>query len=193
MEILKNIKKIVTGLLNKASDTTTSYELALERKQEELVQLQLQLQDEQVKLKDYHKLALLQQISEQTYEEQKQAVASMTGKIQSIQLEMKQVELYKTEDVESVIAEIQANKAEMNKAQQAEITAIKEGIAEAKCEYLQKLSELGEQYDSAIKEEGLLQSFLVDLGKQPNLYLPYKMEILGAGATVSIHEVENNL
>ncbi|MGY4797260.1 hypothetical protein ACVNNN_20090 [Lysinibacillus fusiformis] len=190
---MKNIKKIVAGLLNKASDASTSYELALERKQEELVQLQLHLQDEQKKLKDYHKLALLQQVSEQTYEEQKQVVTSMTDKIQSIQLEMKQIELYKTEDVNAVIAEIQSNKAEMNKAQQEEIQAIKEGIAEAKSEYLQKLSILGEQYDSAIKEEGLLQSFLVDLGKQPNVYLPYKMEILGAGATVSIHEVENNL
>lgn len=190
---MKNIKKIVAGLLNKASDASTSYELALERKQEELVQLQLHLQDEQVKLKDYHKLALLQQVSEQTYEEQKQVVTSMTDKIQSIQLEMKQIELYKTEDVNAVIAEIQANKAEMNMVQQVDIQAIKEGILEAKREYLQKLSELGKQYDSAIKEEGLLQSFLVDLGKQPNIYLPYKMEILGASATVSIHEVENNL
>ncbi|MBD8522301.1 hypothetical protein [Lysinibacillus fusiformis] len=188
---MKNIKKIVAGLLNKASDATTNYELALERKQEELVQLQLQ--GEQIKLKDYHKLALLQQVSEQTYEEQKQVVASMTDKIQSIQLEMKQIELYKTEDVEAVIAEIQANKAEINKAQQVEIQAITEGIAEAKRDYLQKLSELGKQYDSAIHEEGLLQSFLVDLGKQPNVYLPYKMEILGVGATVSVHEVENNL
>ena len=188
-----NIKKLIGGLLTKAESTSTDYTKALEEKQQKQVQIQLQLQEEQEKLKEFHKLSLLKQISEETYEEQKNVVSKMIDSIESLQFEMKQIELYKTEDVETVLAEIQKNKPEFNKHQQAEIQKIKIEIAEARQEYLSKISALGKQYDSAVKEERLIQQFLVDFGKQPNMYLPYKYEIIGNGAVVSSEVVDQIL
>jgi ABC-type uncharacterized transport system permease subunit len=185
-----NIKKLIGGLLTKADATSNDYSKALEEKQQTLMQIQLQLKDEQMKLKEFHKLSLLKQITEETYTEQKEVVSKMVESIQSIQIEMKQIELYKTEDVESVLAEIQANKAEFNKKYQAEIQTVKLGIAEARQEYLEKLSLLGKQYNSAVREEGMIQQFMVDFGKQPNMYLPDKTELIGKGATVGIETVE---
>ena len=188
-----NIKKLIGGLLTKAEKTSTGYLVALEEKQQLLVQIQLQLVSEQEKLKDYHKLSLMKQVSESTYEEQKNVVAKMNESIDSIHLEMKQITLYRTEDVENVLSEIQKNKPEFNKHQQAEIQKIKNEIASARQEYLERIASLGKQYDSATKEESMIQQFLVDFGKQPNMYLPYKYEIIGNGAVVSSEVVDQIL
>jgi len=188
-----NIKKLISGLLTKADATSNDYTKALEEKHQTLLKIQLQLQDEQETLKEHHKLSLLKQVTEETYMNQKDKVAKMVESIQSIQFEMKQIELYKTEDVETVLAEIQANKPEFNKKKQEDIQKIKVGIHEARKEYLEKLSLLGKQYDEATREETMIQQFMVDFGKQPNLYLPYKMEILGNGCVVTIETVNQIL
>lgn len=190
---MNNIKKLIGGLLTKADATSNDYMKALEEKHDTLLHLQLQLQDEQAQLKEHHKMALLKQITDETYLKQKNLVSKMVDDIQSIQFEMKQIELYKTEDIETVLTEIQANKQSYNKKQQADIQQIKQDIASARKDYLDKLSELGKQYNVAVKEERMIQQFMVDFGKQPNMYLPDKTEILGNGAVVTIETVNQIL
>lgn len=165
MGMAKNIKQIVSDLLNKADKASNNYEMASEEKQETIIQLQLQMQDEQLKLKEYHKMAVLKEVSEATYEEQKRVVASLQEKMASLQTEIQLISTYKTEDIDTILSNIAEVKPEFNKKYQEEIKAIQQEIADAKKDYLNKLSELGKQYGKAISEESRLQRFLVSVGK----------------------------
>lgn len=193
MDEMKNIKQLVSDLLNKADTTSNNYVKALEQKQELYVQIQLQIQDENVKFKEYHKMYILNEISEGTYMEQKNMVDSLNEKLNQIQMEIKLIDTYKSEDVDGILTQISEVKPEFNKKYQEEIQTIQQGIIEAKQEYLAKLNVLGKAYDKAVSEETRLQMFLVDFGKQPNMYLPYKTEIIGSYAIVSESEAHNAL
>lgn len=187
------IRKMVTVLLNKVSDTSSNYETALEENQERLIVLKGNLQDEQVKLTEYHKMAILKDVSEEVYQEQKAVVDKIQLDMKSIQNESRLIEKYKTDDVDSIIAEINQAKPELNKKQHEEIRQVKSDIAEAKQEYLAKLSVIGKDYDKAVHEDKLFQSMLVRFGKQGSSYSPAKAEILHGLASVSNDEAISNL
>ncbi|MBY0224111.1 hypothetical protein [Sporosarcina aquimarina] len=189
----KNIKQIVSDLLNKVDKTSNNYETALEEKQETIIQLQLQMQDEQLKLKEYHKMAVLKEVSEATYEEQKKVVSSLQEKMASLQNEIQLISTYKTEDIDTILSNIDEVKPEFNQKYLGEIEVVKQEIADAKKAYLNRLSELGKQYEKAVSEESRYENFLVSMGKQPSSYLPDKVETIGGGAVVSADEVLKSL
>jgi len=190
---MMDIKKLVSDLLGSADKSVNNYERALEAKQESIIVLQQSIQDEQIKLKEFHKMSILSEITEETYMEQKNVVAALQEKLSATHTEIDLIATYKSEDIDAILANIAEVKPEYNKKQQADIATIQQGIAEARQAYVDKLSELGNRYDKSLSTESRLQNFLIDMGRQPNLYLPNKMEILGSGASVSPDDVNRAL
>jgi len=173
------MSKILDKLFNKVDKTEASYEQAMERKQEELIQLQADLQEKEAILRDMHKETLLGSISESTYEAEKEKVEQLRHKVQEVQNELQLVETYKTEDLTSVLAEIEAEKAKYTKEQREAIAKLQADLQEAKVEYLQKLVKAREEYNSIVKPSRLLEQLKIKLGKQQNQYTVDAYEGLG--------------
>jgi Skp family chaperone for outer membrane proteins len=107
------MKKLFRGmevLFNKASQTESKYQEALEKKQLELVELQAKLQDQLFMLKDLHKMKLLGDVSEATYEAEAEKVQHLQKQVQELQKEINLIEVYQTEDIKAVIEELDAEK-----------------------------------------------------------------------------------
>src|SRR5699024_9037650 len=98
--------------------------------------------------------------------------------------EMELINKYKTDDVDKIISEINKVKPEYNKKQHLEIEKIKVELAEAKEDYLNKVSKIGVKYDKAVSDNNRLDNLLVKFGKQSVAYTPDKYEIIGYIAEV---------
>lgn len=189
----KTIKEMVTGFLGKIETTSAKYEGKLEEKQEEIIIVQAELQEATAKLKDFHKMKILGDISEETFNEQKKMVDMLQEKLQEVKTEVELIDTYKTEDVDVILAEINKVKPEFNKKQQEEIQKIKEELTEAKKQYTEKLVEIGDKYSKAVSANSKLESILIKFGKQTNSYLPDKYEIIGGVAVVGEDEARRFL
>lgn len=181
------------GLLSKAEDLSNKYEDAFQKNQEEIVKLQNKLHDEKAKMTDFHKAFILQEITGEAYMEQKNVVEMIEKEIRMREKEVQSIDAYKAEDVDKIVAEINKEKPVINKKQQEEIAKVKKQLADAKQEYLTKVSEIGNTYDEAVNGENLFQNMLVKLGRQKDNYSPNKHEILHGIGTVTDETISNYL
>lgn len=179
----KTIGQVVEGILSKIEDKSAKYQETLEKKHEQLIGLQVELQEAEDSLKMLHKMKLLEQVSEGTYEDQKRFVDELKLKIEEVETEMSLIEVYKKEDVEAELAEIQKVKPEFNAEQNKKLSKLKFEMQQAKLEYLQKMIEVRKEYLITVSPESKFQTLLVKMGKQPANYLSGAYEGIGFTGT----------
>jgi Skp family chaperone for outer membrane proteins len=100
---MANLLNKFEGLFKKVTTTEEKYKQALERKQEQLIALQAELQEKEFMLKDMQKMKLLGDISEASFDAEKEKVETLRNKISEAQKELQLIETYKTEDVKAFL------------------------------------------------------------------------------------------
>ena len=185
-----SILKKLEGYFKKEKDSSKGYEKALEKKQEVLIKLQAELKEKEIKLKEFHKMYLLSQITEETYKQEKEVIDALKTKIADLQQDMKLIETYKDEDAKQIVADFEANRGEYSREKQAEIKKLQYELLEAKDDYISKLIEASERYDKLINPERKLQELKVKLGMQQASYVSGSHDAL---SLVSVGEGYENL
>lgn len=182
---MTNIRKKLDGLFKKADETEGKYLQALERREEELIALQAELQEKEEMLKMMHKENLLGSISEASFDAEKSKVDTLQRKISEAQTELRLIETYKTEDVKAVLAELEATKKEYTQNERAEIHKIKEELLEAKLAYIEKMLEARKAYYRVMNPVYKIDALKGKLGLQQNHYLS------DAHSALSMYSVPN--
>lgn len=158
------IKDTVDKFLGKIDHTEERYELALEKKQEELIELQQQLQDASEKFKEFQKMHVLGDISDGALKEAGVDVEALTDKIASLQEQISLIDHYKREDIETVLAEIEAVKPELNAERNKEVTRIQYEVQQARLAYVQALVKARKDFWKVANTNSKIGDVMVKLG-----------------------------
>ena len=75
----------LNGLFGKVDNTEQRYEKALEQKEESLLVLQVELKDKQLEVTELHKMKLLGDISEETFDKQNEKFLALQNKFNEAQ------------------------------------------------------------------------------------------------------------
>lgn len=167
----KNFLKAFDGLFNKVDTTESRYQEALQKKEEALIELQAELQEKQMMLKDMHKMKLLGDISEATFDEYKADADKLQEKYQEAVKEVQLIKEYATEDVKTVLAELEAVKTDYSKEQNAEINKLRLELLDAKLTYLTKMKEARLKYGAIVTPEHKIEQLKIKLGLKQRHYL----------------------
>ncbi|MFE1246071.1 hypothetical protein ACFW35_18330 [Fictibacillus sp. NPDC058756] len=177
--------KIITNLLKKAESVEGRYIEALNKKEEMLLGLHVELAEKEVMLKDLRKMKVLGDISEEHFAVEEAEVEAIRKKVLDAQKEVQLIQEYKTEDVKAVIEELEADKQKLIQTKQKELRAIQTELAEAKKQYFQALIEASDKYNKLVKPERKLDTLKVQLGLQKQVYTADASESLSLIHTAS--------
>ncbi len=174
----KGIMKAVEGLFQKADNTEARYEQAMERKHEEIIQLQLELKEAAKIHAEFHRMKLLGDITGDVYETEKLKMEALQNKLKEAQNELHLIEEYKTTDIKALVKELEVERGKGSQDQQKEIENIKLELMEAKLLYLQKMKESKAKYDALVAPERKLDMLKIKLGIKKNSYVSDSYEAL---------------
>jgi hypothetical protein len=174
----KALLKTLDGLFTKADNTEARYEASLERKHDEIVQLQLELKEASTIHAEFHKMKLLGDIKEEVYEAEKLKVEALQKKLAEAQKELHLITEYQREDILNVLAELEEERGKGGKDRQKEIEKLNLELVEAKLVYLQKMQIAKERYDALVAPERKLDILKIKLGIKKNSYVSGSYEAL---------------
>ncbi|MFC7372447.1 hypothetical protein ACFQPF_12270 [Fictibacillus iocasae] len=179
------------GLFVKVDTVEESYLKAMEQREQALLELQLELKDREATYRDVHKLAMLGQVSEKVYEAEKAKFEKLKQKVAEAHKELQLIQEYKTEDVHSILAELEAERGKYGKEKQSEIRAIQNELLEAKLAYLSKMAESKVKYDAIVSPQRKLDALKIKLGMKQTSYVSDAYEALnlvsvGDGGHISL-------
>lgn len=163
------IQNVLNGLFTKVDDTEKRYEKALEEKQELLIEVTAELTEKQAGLKDLHKMAILGDVSESTYQKEADAVEKLQNRVSEIQREMQLIVEYKSDDVQKILYELETNNKEVHAERQKELHALRLKVLEAKRIYLQTLLDSRNDYYSIVAPERKIEALKAKLGMKNRL------------------------
>ncbi|WP_368298548.1 hypothetical protein [Cytobacillus firmus] len=172
-------------LFNKVDETEARYQKALERKEEELITLQAELSEKEFMLKDMHKMKLLGDISEASFDAENKKVETLRNKVSAIKQELSLMESYKTEDVKAVLAELEEEHKKLSKEKNKELHILHMQLLEAKFNYLEKIAEVSAEYSKLSTPSYKLQALQQKLGLRNNIYAS------GAGESLNMISFES--
>ncbi|KPB06327.1 hypothetical protein [Bacillus sp. CHD6a] len=172
------MKKVLLSLFNKADQTEERYELALERKQEELMQLKLDLKEASIVHAEFQKMKILGDITGEVYDAEARKVEAIQKQIQEVQKEIQLIDKYRTDDVKSVLEELDAEKLKGSKEYHAELEKLKLELIASKLEYLRKMKESKEKYDMLVAPTRKLDMLKQKVGLQKHSYVSGSYEAL---------------
>lgn len=161
----------MNGLFAKSDQTQERYQKALEEKEEALIALQAELQEKQFLLKDMHKMKLLGEVSESSFEAEKAKVDKLQAKYAEAHKELELIEEYKTEDVKTVIEQLDDARTKYAKEHYKEIETIRTELLEAKLTYIEAMAEAGRKYNEIINPERKLDALKIKMGIKKNSYI----------------------
>ncbi|WP_226619769.1 hypothetical protein [Cytobacillus firmus] len=173
------------GLFTKVDITEASYQKALEQKEEQLLELQLQLKDKETSFRDLHKMEMLGQVSKETYEAEKEKFEQLKAKVAEAQREVQLIEEYKTEDVHSILTELEADAGKYSAEKHKEIDAIKDDLLQAKLAYIERMVEARDKYNKIVSPARKLDALKIKLGIKQNSY------VSDALSSLSLYSVPN--
>jgi len=169
--MVKSFKSIVDSLLGKIDTTSERYDRTAEQKQESLIILKQQLQDAELKLKEFHKMHILGDISDSTYAEAKEEVDSLSAKLAELQKQISLIDGYKIEDIETELAEIDKIKDGFNAEQNQATRKIQYELQQSKLVYLMAMQKARADYLQVAGTEYKLADVLVKMGKKNGHYV----------------------
>lgn len=163
-------RNLFDSLLGKVKSTEDGYLQAIERKQEQLVQLQGELFEKEKVLRDVHRSSLLGEVSEKTYQDHKVEVDTLKKQISDLHLEMQYIDAYKQSDVDDILEALHTAKGEYSAEQQAEIEKLRYELHQKKLEFFEAMVSAKERYDAIVQPVRTLESLKIKFGKQQNAY-----------------------
>lgn len=161
---------VFTGLFNKFDSTEKRYEEALEKKQEELIAVGTELAEKEKMFKDLERMYLLNDVSKETFDAEKEKIDNLKTRIKEIETEMGLIEEYKTDDLKTVLEELEATGKELSAGQQAEIFALKKSLIQAKYNYLKTIVEARKKYVELVTPNLKVEQLKDKLGIKNRLY-----------------------
>jgi hypothetical protein len=174
----KNFLQVLEGLFVKVDTTEARYEEALQKKEEALFLLQAELQERNAILTDMHKEALLGNISEATYEAEKQKVHQLQEAYNEASKEVRLIQEYKTEDVKSIMEEIDAVSKKHYADKQEELNKIRLELMNSKLVYLQAMVSANEKYNAIVSPNRKLDALQMQFGLKQRSYISGSFEAL---------------
>lgn len=165
------IMNTLNKLFKKADQTEERYIQALEKKEEGLLALQLELKEETERLKGLHKMKLLGDVSEEHYDAEAEKVEKLQKKVVESQKEIQLIQEYKTEDIKSVIEELDEQKKKHFKEHAEELENLKTEVLEAKQKYLEALCKSRARYVEIVEPERKLDRLKIAVGIKKNSYI----------------------
>jgi len=175
----------LSGTLNtifgKVDNTEKQYEKALSEKEESLLVLQAELQDKQIEITELHKMKLLGDITEVTFDEKNKKFQLLQDKFNEAQKEITLIQQYKRADVIELLEEMKAKQKEHTVTHGEEIKQMQMELLQAKAEYLNKMKLMKERYDKVVSPHDKIQRLEQKLGLKQNVY------------TSGSHETLNNI
>jgi hypothetical protein len=167
---MKLINKL-EGLFTKVDKTEASYMKALEQKEEQLLELQAELKEKELSYRDLHKMTMLGQVTQSTFEAEKVKYEQLQAKVAEVQKELTLMAEYRTEDVHAILAELEDNAGEYGKEKQKEIRAIEKELLEAKLVYIEKIIEARHKYKTIASPARKLDALKIKLGLKQTSYV----------------------
>ena len=180
-----NLLDKLNGLFKKADDTEARYEKALEAKELSLLVLQSEIQDKQIEITELHKMKLLGDITEETFDEKNESFLKLQEKYLQSQTEVAMIKEYKIADVKEILEELQSTQREYSASESAEVRKMKLELLEAKLTYLKKMREVATRYSKTVAPANRIQQLQYKLGLKKNVYIADTYE------TLSMYSVPN--
>jgi DNA repair exonuclease SbcCD ATPase subunit len=180
---LQDVSAEMLSLLDKIDEIEAGYNNALKDAEERYKQAEEAYNAKYEEVKELHKMKVLKQITDETYQQVKEELDKLEEKVRDIGYEIEQIEGYKREDKEEVLAKLNEIKGEYNQKKQEEVRRIQLQLLKAKLEYLKKLIEMRKEFIEISKADYRYQQLLVDLGYKPTTYISGVFESIG---TISI-------
>lgn len=137
----------------------SGYNNALKDAEERYKEAEAEYNAKYEEVKELHKMKVLKQITDETFKQAKEELDKQEEKVRDIGYEIEQIEGYKREDKEEVLAKLNEIKGEYNKKKQEEVRRIQLQLLKAKLEYFKKLTGEVLHQTSSCKQEDFL-SFL---------------------------------
>lgn len=175
----------VTNLIAKFNKTGDNWEKALENKQDELLEIQVELQAKLESTGELKRMVLLGEVTEETFASEQQKLDSLEAKKTRILKDMELIQQYKTDDLQAVYTELEESKNKSVNEAYKETDKLRYELLQAKLEYLQKMAEVSKRYNKLTEPERLFQQIKIAMGKQKQVYLSGSHEALHQVGTAS--------
>jgi len=173
-----NFLESATNLITKFNKTWDDWESALENKQDELLEIQVELQAKLESTGELKRMVLLGEVTEETFASEQQKLDSLEAKKTRILKDMELIQQYKTDDLQAVYNELEESKKVSVSEADKETDKLCYELLQAKLEYLQKMVEVSERYNKLAEPERLFQQIKIAMGKQKQVYLSGSHEAL---------------
>lgn len=177
----------LNGIFGKVDNTEQRYEKALTDKEEFLLVLQLELAEKKNEITELHKMKILGDISEETYDKQNEKFLALQDKFNEAQHEITLIQQYKRADVTTLLEELKATQKEHQATHNQEIRQMQVELLEAKAEYLNKMKEMNERYRKTVEPHDKIQMLERKLDLKQHVYTSGSHESLG---TISVGEAK---
>ena len=189
----KGVKQQAREFLIKLTSTEKLYDESAEKRHIELMEASSDLEEAEKELEVRQKQVILNTIKEDEYKIDETNGKVLKDKVIRLQSEVKAIEIYKMQDIEEVLEEINDIKPALNRKVQEEINTIKKEVETAKFNYLMTLHEVKKKYKKTIEERSLIEGVQIRLGKQNYSYIPSAAETLSLSAAIQPGELEEVL
>lgn len=166
----KTFKSQMEQLIKKKNDTDKAYAVAYKKAVAEYNELQEQLNQQNEVVKEYHKLYILDQITQESYAEQKKNAEVIEEKLRDAGYKVNEIEDYRKEDARALLAQMEELKIDFAKEVSIERKRIENKIFKAKAVYLKAVAELGKDYKEIFKVDSAIEDIRVELGVRPYNY-----------------------
>jgi DNA repair exonuclease SbcCD ATPase subunit len=185
---LKNVTEEMLTLLDKIDEIEAGYNNALKDAEERYKQAEEAYNAKYEEVKELHKMKVLKQITDETYQQAKEELDKLEEKVRDIGYEIEQIEGYKREDKEEILEKLNEIKGEYSKKKQQEIRRIQYQLLKAKLDYFNKMIEMRNQFKEISEAEHRYQRLLIDLGYKPSYYGLDVFEEIGSVSVGQVYE-----
>lgn len=153
-------------LVGKVETTEKSYLVALEKKQVQLVAVQMELQAKKADTDELKKMCLLGEVSEATFDVEQSKLDAIEKKQKSILHDMTLIQQYKTADIDTVMQELKEANSKVSGEARKDVDRLRYDLMLAKQAYIQKMVDVSKEYRTLIQSEKTYQDMLVKTGSK---------------------------
>jgi phage-related protein len=177
---LKDVSEEMLSLLGKIDEIEAGYNNALKDAEERYKEAEKEYNAKYEQVKELHKMMILKQITEETFKQAKEELDKLEEKVRDIGYEIDQIENYKREDKEAVLAKLNEIKNDYRQKKHEEVRRIQFELLKAKLEYFKKMIEMRNQFKEISEADYRYQQLLIGLGYQPTSYVAGTFESIGS-------------
>jgi phage-related protein len=177
---LKDVSEEMLSLLDEIDKIEEGYDNALKDAEARYKEAEKEYNAKYEEVKELHKMMILKQITEETFKQAKEELDKLEEKVRDIGYEIDQIENYKREDKEAVLAKLNEIKNDYQQKKHEEVRRIQFELLKAKLEYFKKMIEMRNQFKEISEADYRYQQLLIDLGYQPTSYISGTFESIGS-------------